>query len=58
MSEYSESCPRKILGDICTVKTEYMYIAIEKCSERCEFVRKKKRKLAKALKEEKLYEKN
>lgn len=47
MGEYSERCPRKILGDICTVKTEYM------CSERCEFVRKKKRKLAKALKEEK-----
>lgn len=42
-----------MLGDICTVKTEYIYIAIEKCSERCEFVRKKKRKLAKAKKEEK-----
>ena len=53
MSEYSEHCPRKILGDICTVKTEYIYIAIEKCSERCEFVREKKRKLAKAKKEEK-----
>ena len=53
MSEYSEHCPRKILGDICTVKTEYIYIAIEKCSERCEFVHKKKRKLAKAKKEEK-----
>lgn len=53
MGEYSEHCPRKILGDICTAKTEYIYIAIEKCSERCEFVRKKKRELAKALKEEK-----
>ena len=53
MGEYSEHCPRKILGDICTAKTEYIYIAIEKCSERCEFVRIKKRKLAKELKEEK-----
>ena len=53
MGEYSEHCPRKILGDICTVKTEYMYMAIERCHEVCEFVRKKKRKLAKALKEEK-----
>ena len=53
MGEYSEHCPRKILGDICTAKTEYIYIAIEKCSERCEFVRIQKRKLAKALKEEK-----
>lgn len=51
MGEYSEHCPRKILGDICIAKTEYIYIAIEKCSERCEFVRKKKRKLAKAEKE-------
>ena len=53
MGEYSEHCPRKILGDICTAKPEYIYIAIEKCSERCEFVRIKKRKLAEALKEEK-----
>lgn len=53
MSEYSKHCPRKILGDICTAKTEYIYINIEKCNESCEFVRKKKRKLAKALKEEK-----
>ena len=53
MSKYSEHCPRKILGDICTKKTENIYIAIEKCNERCEFVRKKKRKLAKASKEEK-----
>ena len=53
MSEYSEHCPKKILGDICTAKTEYIYISIEKCSERCVFVRIKKRKLAKALKEEK-----
>lgn len=53
MSDLSKNCPRKILGDICTEKTEYMYVAIEKCSELCEFVRIKKRKLAKALKEEK-----
>lgn len=53
MGKYSEHCPRKILGDICTLKTEYIYITIEKCNERCEFVRQKKRKLAKALKEEK-----
>lgn len=53
MGEYSEHCPRKILGDICTAKTEYIYLAIENCNERCEFVRKKKRKLAKALKEKK-----
>lgn len=53
MSDLSKNCPRKILGDICTAKTEYIYIGIEKCSERCEFVHKKKRKLAKALKEEK-----
>ena len=53
MSECSEHCPRKILGDICTAKTEYIYLAIEKCSERSEFVPIKKRKLAKALKEEK-----
>ena len=51
MGKYSEHCPRKILGDICTVKTEYMDMAIEKCTERCEFVRRKKRKLAKAAKE-------
>ena len=50
MSDLSMNCPRKILGDICTEKTEYIYIAIEKCSERCEFIRKKKRKLAKAKK--------
>ena len=53
MGEYSEHCPRKILGDICTVKTEYMYMDIQRCNEVCEFVRIKKRKLAKALKEEK-----
>ena len=53
MSEYSEHCPRKILVGICTIKTEYIYIDIERCNEMCEFVRKKKRKLAKALKEEK-----
>lgn len=53
MSDLSKNCPRKILGDICTEKTEYMYVAIEKCSELCEYVRIKKRKLAKALKEEK-----
>ena len=52
MSDLSKNCPRKILGDICTEKTEYIYLAIEKCSERCEFVRIKKRKLAKALKSE------
>lgn len=51
MGKYSELCPRKILGDICAVKTEYMYVGIERCNEVCEFVRKKKRKLAKALKE-------
>ena len=51
MGEYSEHCPRKILGDICTAKTEYIYISIEKCSEKCEFIRKKKMKLVKALKE-------
>lgn len=51
MSDLSENCPRKILGNICTVKTECMYIAIEKCSERCEFVRIKKKKLTKAAKE-------
>lgn len=51
MSDLSKNCPRKILGNICTVKTEYIYIAIEKCNERCEFVRKKKRKLTKAEKE-------
>ena len=51
MSDLSKNCPRKILGDICTEKTEYMYVAIEKCSELCEFVRIKKRKLAKAAKE-------
>lgn len=51
MSDLSKNCPRKILGDICTEKTECMYIAIEKCNKRCEFIRKKKRKLAKALKE-------
>lgn len=51
MGEYSEHCPRKILGYICTVKTEYMYMAIVRCNEVCEFVRKKKRKLAKSLKE-------
>lgn len=51
MGEYSEHFPRKILGDICTVKTEYMYMAIDRCNEVCEFVRKKKRKLAKSLKE-------
>lgn len=50
MGEYSEHCPRKILGDICTAKTEYMSMAIERCNEVCEFVRKKKRKLAKSLK--------
>ena len=50
MSDLSKNCPRKILGDICTEKTEYMYVAIEKCSEQCEYVRIKKRKLAKALK--------
>lgn len=53
MSDLSKNCPRKILGDICTEKTEYMYVAIEKCSELCEFVRIKKRKLAKAAKKEK-----
>lgn len=53
MGEYSEHCPRKILGDICNAKTEYIYIAIERCNEVCEFIRRKKRKLAKALKEEK-----
>ena len=53
MSDLSMNCPRKILGNICTEKTEYMYVAIEKCSELCEYVRIKKRKLAKALKEEK-----
>ena len=51
MSDLSKNCPRKILGDICTEKTEYIHIAIEKCSEKCEFIRKKKMKLAKALKE-------
>ena len=51
MSDLSKNCPRKILGNICTAKTECIYIAIEKCSERCEFIRKKKMKLAKALKE-------
>ena len=50
--EITEDILRKILGDICTEKTEYIYIAIEKCSERCEFIRKKKRKLAKAEKRE------
>lgn len=54
MSDLSKNCPRKILGNICTVKTEYMYIAIEKCSELCEFVRIKKRKLAKAAKKRKM----
>ena len=53
MSDLSKNCPRKILGDICTEKTEYMYVAIEKRSAKCDFIRKKKRKLAKALKEEK-----
>ena len=53
MSDLSKNCQRKILGNICTDKTEYMYIAIEKCSERCEYKKKKKKKLAKALKEEK-----
>ena len=53
MGEYSKHCPRKILGDICTEKTEYMYMAIERCNEVCEFICRKKRKLAKALKEEK-----
>ena len=53
MSDLSKNCPRKILGNICTEKTEYIYLAIEKCSERCEFVRIKKRKLAKAAKKEK-----
>ena len=63
MSDLSKNCPRKILGNICTEKTEYIYIAIEKCSERCEFIRKKKRKLAKAekgennMKQQKLYTK-
>ena len=51
MSDLSRNCPRKILGNMCTVKTEYMYISIEKCSERCEFVRIKKKKLTKAAKE-------
>ena len=51
MSDLSKNCPKKILGDICTEKTEYMYVAIEKCSAKCEFIRKKKMKLAKALKE-------
>lgn len=50
MSDLSKNCPRKILGNICTVKTEYMYISIEKCNELCEFVRIKKRKLAKVAK--------
>lgn len=50
MSDLSKNCPRKILGNICTEKTEYIYIAIEKCNERCDFIRKKKRKLAKAEK--------
>ena len=50
MSDLSKNCPKKILGDTCTEKTEYMYIAIEKCSKRCDFIRKKKRKLAKAEK--------
>ena len=53
MSDLSKNCPKKILGDICTEKTEYIYISIENCNEMCEFVRKKKRKLAKAEKEEK-----
>ena len=53
MGEYSERCPRKILGDICIIKTEYVYMAIERYNEMCEFVRRKKRKLAKALKKEK-----
>ena len=53
MSDLSRNYPRKILGNICTERTEYIYISIEKCSERCEFIRKKKRKLAKAEKEEK-----
>ena len=51
MSDLSKNCPKKILGNICTFKTECMYIAIEKGNERCEFVRKKKRKLTKAEKE-------
>ena len=51
MSDLSKNCPRKILGDICTLKTEYIYINIERCNEVCEFVRIKKRKLAKAEKE-------
>ena len=51
MSDLSKNCPKKILGNICIAKTECIYIAIEKCSERCEFVRIKKRKLAKAAKE-------
>lgn len=51
MSDLSKNCPRKILGDICTAKMEYIYLAIEKCSERCEFVRIKKKKLTKAEKE-------
>lgn len=37
----------KILGNICTEKMEYMYVAIEKCNELCDFVHIKKRKLAK-----------
>lgn len=52
MSDLSKNCPRKILGNICTVKAECMYIAIEKCSERCEFVRIKKKKLAKKAEKE------
>ena len=53
MSDLSKNCPKKILGNICTAKTECIYIAIEKCSERCEFVRIKKRKLTEVSKEEK-----
>ena len=47
MSDLSKNFPKKILGDICTEKTEYMYVAIEKCNELCDFVHIKKRKLAK-----------
>ena len=47
MDEYRKKCPRRILGDICTFKTEYIYLSLERCDGDCEYMRKIKRKLAK-----------
>lgn len=54
MSDLSKNCPRKILGNICTEKTEYIYIAIEKCNERCDFIRKKEEETCESIKRRKM----